>query len=131
MTPSGRTGHASPLTRRACRSPVGATGNVAATATTVPESHRPRLAADATPVQESPVDATGSVNGLSECANHLLDKHRHLLERTYDVCLVVSADNPADCPSRGEPMEAQRIVNLNHAIASHCAGAMGVGKERG
>jgi hypothetical protein len=70
-------------------------------------------------------------NGLSESANHLLDKHRHLLERTYDVCLVVSADNPADCPSRGEPMEAQRIVNLNHAIASHCAGAMGVGKERG
>jgi hypothetical protein len=64
-------------------------------------------------------------NGFSrtESANQLLDKYRHLLERIYDVCLVVSADNPADCPSRGEPMEAQRVVNLNHAIASHFAGA--------
>jgi hypothetical protein len=60
---------------------------------------------------------------LAESANRLLEQHRHLLERIYDVCLVLSTDNPADRPSRGEPMEAQRIVNLNHAIASHFAGA--------
>jgi hypothetical protein len=64
-------------------------------------------------------------NGFSrtESANQLLDTYRHLLERIYDVCLVVSADNPADCPSRGVPMEAQRVENLNHAITSHLAGA--------
>jgi hypothetical protein len=57
-------------------------------------------------------------NGFSktDAANRLLEQHRDLLKRIYDVCLVVSADNPADCPSRDVTMEHQRVINLSRVI---------------
>jgi hypothetical protein len=52
----------------------------------------------------------------------LLNQYRHVLDRIGDICLVISADNPADCPSRGVDVEKARCEKLQEAIRSHTDG---------
>jgi hypothetical protein len=50
-------------------------------------------------------------NGFSRTllGNALLKSSEHLLHKIHDVVLVVSHDNPADSPSRGKDVEADRV----------------------
>jgi hypothetical protein len=63
-------------------------------------------------------------NGFSRTllGNALLKSSEHLLHKIHDVVLVVSHDNPADSPSRGTDVEADRVERMAIAIELHYKG---------
>jgi hypothetical protein len=58
----------------------------------------------------------------TQAGNDLLQQYEHLLQRIHDVVLVVSNDNPADDPSRGLPVTAERTERMLTAIELHQKG---------
>jgi hypothetical protein len=63
-------------------------------------------------------------NGFSRTVlgNALLQSHQHVLHKIHDVVLVVSNDNPADSPSRGQDVEPERVTRMVTAIELHNKG---------
>jgi hypothetical protein len=54
--------------------------------------------------------------------NDMLMAHEEHLAKIFDVCLVVSADNVADSPSRGEELDPDRIARTVKAVKLHREG---------
>jgi hypothetical protein len=58
----------------------------------------------------------------TQVGNDLLQQYERLLHRIHDVVLVVSNDNPADDPSRGVPVTADRTERMLTAVKLHQKG---------